>query len=164
MNLCCPQCNSSDLKKVSLAYQEGLYRVNTQTRITGFLIGSDGLDIFTARARTRGLQQTEMSKLLSPPVKWSYLKLLLWAVLVTILALIAYVIHVNSTPPPVSSLPPKLYVVFAPMLLVFLMFVFWRHNRITYQAQRIQWECSFICERCGAVSVHDLPHSTLPHT
>jgi hypothetical protein len=162
MDLYCPHCNSSDLKRVSLAYREGLYRVSTRTRIIGLLMGSGGPGIFAGNARTRGFHQTEISQLLNPPVKWSYGKLLLWAGVLSLVALIAFVIHVNSTPPPVSSLPAQLYVIFASIFLAFLLFVFWRHNRVTYQAQYIQWERSFICQRCGAVSVHDVPHSSHP--
>jgi hypothetical protein len=160
MDLYCPHCNSSDLKKASLAYQEGLYRVNTRTRIIGLLMGSDGPGIFAGNARTRGFHQTEISKLLNPPVKWSYGKLLLWAGVFSLLALIAFVIHVNSTPPPVSSLPVKLYVVFGPIFLALLAFVFWRHNRVTYRTQYLRWDRSFICERCGAVSLHDISNSS----
>jgi hypothetical protein len=162
MDLNCPRCSSSDLKRASLAYQEGLYRVNTRTRIIGFLMGGDGPGIIAGNARTRGSHQTEISKLLSPPMKWSYLKLVLWSGGFSIFALIAYVIHVNSTAPPVSSLPVKLYVVFGPIFLALLAFVFWRHNRVKYKAQYIQWERSFICQRCGAVSLHDVPHSSHP--
>ena len=74
MDLHCPQCKSTDLKKVSLAYQEGLYRVDTRTRLTGVLIGSDGPDMVVGKARTKGFRQSELSKILSPPRKWSYLK------------------------------------------------------------------------------------------
>ena len=162
MDLYCPHCNSSDLKRASLAYQEGLFRVNTRTRIIGLLVGGDGPGVLAGNARTRGFHQTELSKLLNPPVKWSYGKLLLWAGVFSLLALIAFVIHVNSTAPPVSSLPAQLYVIFASIFLAFLLFVFWRHNRVTYQAQYIQWERSFICQRCGAVSLHDVPHNSHP--
>ena len=34
MELQCPNCKSVDLKKVSLAYQEGLNRVSTRTRLS----------------------------------------------------------------------------------------------------------------------------------
>jgi hypothetical protein len=162
MHLHCPQCNSSDLRRASLAYQEGLHRVNTRMRIIGFLIGSDGPGIFAGNSRTTGFHQTDLSKLLNPPVKWSYGKLLLWGGILSIFALIAFVIHVNSAAPPVSSLPVKLYVVFGPIFLGLLTFTFWRHNRLTYRARYIEWERSFICQRCGAVSVHDVPHSSHP--
>jgi hypothetical protein len=79
MNLHCPYCNATDVKKVSLAYQEGLCRVRARTRITGWLIGDNGSDIFVGTARTKGFRQSEISKSLSPPARWSYGKLVLWA-------------------------------------------------------------------------------------
>jgi hypothetical protein len=33
MDLRCPQCNSGDLKKVSLVYQEGISHVNAGTQL-----------------------------------------------------------------------------------------------------------------------------------
>jgi hypothetical protein len=162
MELNCPHCNSNDIKNVSLAYEEGLYRVNTRTRITGFLFGGDGPEIFAGRARTKGFHQSGISRLLDPPVKWAYRKLVLWSGVLSILALFAYVIHVNSTPRPVSSLPVKLYVVFAPIVLALAAVVFWRHNRIVYRAKYLEWQRSFICGRCGAVSLHDISLNSPP--
>ena len=65
MELQCPNCKSTDLKKVSLAYQEGLQRVSTRTRLRGVVVGSDGPDVVVGRATTKGIQQTEISKALS---------------------------------------------------------------------------------------------------
>ena len=36
------------------AYEEGLFRENTRTRLMGWLIGDDGSDLFVGTARTRG--------------------------------------------------------------------------------------------------------------
>jgi len=135
MDLYCPHCNSNDLKNVSLAYEEGLYASASIRPIMGFLLGADGPEIFAGRARTKGFHQSETSRLLNPPMKWAYRKLVLWSGVLSMLALFAYVIHVNSTPPPGSSLPVKLYVVFAPFVLAVAAVVFSRHNRITYRAK-----------------------------
>ena len=82
MELQCPNCRSTDLKKVSLAYQEGLQHVSTRTRLRGVVVGSDGPDVVVGRATTKGIQQTEISKALTPPTKWSYVKLFGWSALV----------------------------------------------------------------------------------
>ncbi len=157
MDLRCPKCSSTDLKKVSLAYQEGLFHVNTRTRMLGLLFASAGPDIMVGRATTRGLQQTALSKSLVPPTKWSYLKLLLWSTAISFVSLVAYVRVVMTSPPPVSSLPVKIYVVVAPLVFIFLAVSIWRHNHSSYQTQYAQWDKSFICERCGTVSSHDFP-------
>ena len=82
MDLQCPNCKSTDLKKVSLAYQEGFQRISTRTRLRGVVVGSDGPDMVVGRATTKGIQQTGISKALSPPKKWSYVKLFGWSALV----------------------------------------------------------------------------------
>jgi hypothetical protein len=73
------------------------------------LIGSGGPDMVVGRARTEGVRQTELSKRLSPSGKWSYLKLVVWGGIISILALIAYVNHVMASPPPVSAVPEEIY-------------------------------------------------------
>ena len=157
MDLRCPKCSSTDLKKVSLAYQEGLFRVDTRTRMLGLLFASGGPDVMVGRATTRGVQQSALSKSLVPPTKWSYLKLILWSAAISFVALVTYVRVVMTSPPPVSSLPVKIYAVVAPLVFLCLVVSIWRHNHSGYQRQYAEWDQSFICERCGAVSGHDFP-------
>jgi hypothetical protein len=160
MDLRCPKCNSYDLKKVSLAYQEGLFHVNTRTRMLGLLFASGGPDVMVGRATTTGVQQSALSKSLVPPTKWSYMKLILWSATISFIALVAYVRVVMTSPPPVSSLPVKIYVAVAPLVFIFLFVSIWRHNHSGYQRQYTLWDQSFICERCGTVSSHDFPSSS----
>jgi hypothetical protein len=152
MDLRCPKCNSINLKKASLARQEGAYRIDTRSRMWGLLFAGGGPDILVGRTTTRGSQQSVLSKRLSPPSKWSYVKLVLWSGVVTFIALLLYVQHVMSSPVPASSLPVKLYVIFAPVVVLLLIGIVWRHNHSTYQQKFAQWNESFICERCGTVS------------
>ena len=152
MDLRCPKCSSTDLKKVSLAYQEGLCRVDTRTRMLGFLFASGGPDVMVARATTSGVQQSALSKSLAPPTKWSYLKLILWSAAISFVALVAYVRAVMTSPPPVSSLPVKIYVVVAPLVFILLFVMIWQHNHSTYRQKCSEWHNSYICDRCGTVS------------
>jgi hypothetical protein len=156
MDLRCPNCESADLKKLSLAYQEGRFQVDSRTRLRGVVVGEGGPNVVVGRATTRGIQQTELSKHLSPPAKWSYMKLVLWSAFVSLAALIVYVRSVMSSSFPGSSLPVKLYAFLAPVTFVLLVALYWRHNHSTYQAQYAQWNRSFICQRCGTVSQHEL--------
>src|SRR5258708_13131628 len=81
MDLRCPKCNSTDLKKVSLAYQEGLYRSDARTRLSAALVGGNGPGLLVGRATTQASHQSALSKQLSPPAKWSYLRVGSWSVL-----------------------------------------------------------------------------------
>ena len=80
-DLPCPNCNSTDLKKVSLVYQEGLFHTVAHTRFGAVGLGGHGPGLIIGKATTRGFHQSVLSKRLNPPVKWSYRKLILWWVL-----------------------------------------------------------------------------------
>ena len=156
MDLRCPKCNSSDLKSLSVAYQEGRFSANARSRFRGVVVGEGGPDVMVGRVTTREVQQSDLSKRLSPPTKWSYRKVVLWSVVVSILALVIYVRSVMSHPGPASSLPVSLYAVIFPIVLVVLLAAIWRHNHSTYSREYAEWSRSFVCERCGTVSQHDL--------
>jgi hypothetical protein len=76
-DLRCPNCNSTNLKKVSLVYQQGLSHTVAHTRQRAVAVGC-GLGFLIGTATTRGVHQSVLSKQLSPPVKWPYRKLVLW--------------------------------------------------------------------------------------
>jgi hypothetical protein len=152
MDLRCPKCNSNSLKKVSLAYQEGTCHIDTRSRMRGLLFAGGGPDVLIGRTTTLGSQQSALSKRLSPPTRWSYVKPVGWSGVVTLIALVLYVQHVMASPVPASSLPVKLYVVFAPVVLLLLLGIVWRHNHSTYEEEYARWNESFICKRCGAVT------------
>ena len=154
MDLRCPKCNSTDLKKVSLAHEEGLLRSEGRTRLRAVVAGSGGPDLVVARATTHGTQQSALSKKLTPPVKWSYLKVIGWSVLVFVCAswLVFYVNTVTTNATTVSSAPLTLFALISGAIFALLLFLVWRHNHSSYQTQYAQWDESFICERCGTVS------------
>src|ERR1700730_9909048 len=149
MDLRCPNCNSIDLKKLSLACQEGRVSVNTRSRLRAVVIGDGGPGVVVGRATTRGTHQTELSRQLSPPRKWSYLKLIVWSVVFSLVALVVYVRSVMAEPAPASSLPVRLYALFSPMVFLVLLALYWRHNHSTHSRQYALWDRSFVCERCG---------------
>jgi hypothetical protein len=154
MDLRCPKCNSTDLKKVSLAHEEGLLRSEGRTRLRAVVAGSGGPDLVVARATTHGTQQSALSKKLAPPVKWSYLKVIGWSVLVFLSAgwLVFYVNSVTTNATNVSSAPLTLFALISGAVFALLLFLVWKHNHSSYQTQYAQWDKSFICERCGTVS------------
>jgi hypothetical protein len=152
--LYCTHCQSTDLRKVSLVYEQGRFGLEARTRFRGFLLGTDGPDLIGGYAHTVGVVPSRLSNKLRPPVKWSYLKIVGWFVFFFLVALVAYIQSVKSSSRPASSLPVTIYVVVASCLLVFLELVIWRHNHHAYLFERTRWERSFLCMRCGRVSVH----------
>jgi hypothetical protein len=155
MDLRCPKCNSTDLKKVSLAHQEGLFRSEGRTRLRAVVVGGGGPDLVVGRATTRGTEQSALSKKLTPPVKWSYLKVIRWSVLVFLCAgwLVFYVNTVTTNATTVSSAPLTAFGLISGAVFVLLLFLVWKHNHSTFRKQFAEWDTSFICQRCGAVSL-----------
>jgi hypothetical protein len=151
MELRCQHCGSTDLRKVSLVYQEGRTYLKGRTGLRALLLGTNGPDLVLGRASTTGILQTQLSKNSEPPVKWSYLKLVGWFVLGSFVALIAYVHSVMSSSAVASSLPVGSVFLIASCLLILLVFFFWRHNHFVYPRQFAEWERSFLCMRCGNV-------------
>jgi hypothetical protein len=160
MDLRCPDCNSTHLKRVSLAYQENVRHVDNRTRLRAFLFGNEGPSLIVGKAVTQGVHWTQLSKVLSPPRKWSYVRLVLGSAGVTVVALFGYILFVASSPPPVTTLPLKMYVFLAPVVFLVLAFAVWRHNHLRFPRECARWERSFICQRCGAVSLQNVPRSS----
>ena len=155
VELQCQKCGSIDLKKVSLIYQDGLSQVKSRSRLIGLLFGASGPVIVTGTSVKHGILQSELSKSLNPPVKWSYAKLVVGSFVLTCFALFAYVVFVSASVPPVSTLPVKLYVFLAPFAFLFVAFATWRHNHLVYPRAYNEWDRSFLCQRCGTISSHN---------
>jgi len=150
----CPNCNSTDLKKVSLACQEGLFCTVAHTRFRAGVVGGHGPDLVIGKATTRGFHQSVLSKQLNPPVKWSYRKLILWWALafLSIGWIVFYINTITKNSGAVLSHPLTLFTFIAAATFLLLLVLFWRHNQTTHKRRYSQWERSFLCQRCGSVT------------
>jgi len=150
----CPNCGSTDLKKVSLAYQEGLFYTAARTRLRAVGVGSCGPDFVIGKATTRGFHQSVLSKQLTPPVKWSYRKLILWWVVVflSIGWIVFYINTITKNSAAVLSPPLVLWSGLSAITFLLLLVLFWRHNQFAYKRRYSQWERSFLCQRCGTLT------------
>src|SRR5580658_44618 len=74
----CSVCRSTNLVKVSLAYEQGLSEYKGRSRSRGLSLGTGWLGLWGGRAKTTGTVQTRLSVRLSPPTKWSYWKTSEW--------------------------------------------------------------------------------------
>jgi len=153
MNLRCPQCNSTDLKKLSLAYEEGISHMNAHTRLRGVVVGSDGPDLVVGSGTTKGIQQTAISKAAAPPTRWSYKRLVGWSVLLFLAVgwIVFYTNTVATNSESVLSFPLTLYMVVALGIFAVILTYFWKHNA-SYRLKFVRWNRSFLCNRCGNIS------------
>jgi len=149
----CSNCNSTYLKKVSLAYQQGLFYTVAHSRLRAVAVGSCGPDLLIGTATTHGVHQSVLSKQLSPPVKWPYRKLVLWWAVVSFsIGWIIFYMTSSLKHSAVLSPPLILFSRLSAVTSVLLLVLFWRHNQTTYKRRYSQWERSFLCQRCGTVT------------
>jgi len=135
----CPNCNSSDLKKVSLIYAAGVYE--SRGRITGFFVGnSDGLLL----GKYRGKNQSRLSTMVNPPRKLPYAApIIFW--LVGFFPVMAFV-GLGKL-----SLTTGLLGVTYVLLLHVLPAGALVYNFFVYPKKYKRWEGMFMCQRCGAL-------------
>jgi predicted RNA-binding Zn-ribbon protein involved in translation (DUF1610 family) len=152
MELRCPNCGSMDLKRVSLAYEEGLSGIKAKSRLRGLSFGDDGPSVFVGTTTTNGIAQTQLSTRLRPPRKWSYIKLVGWLGLALLILLIVYVHIVMVRSAQVSSAPGEVGAAICLGAFAFVCAVVWRHNHLKYPQEFAKWDRSFVCGRCGTVS------------
>ena len=150
----CRNCNSTNLKKVSLAYQQGLFHTVAHTRLRAVAVGSCGPDLLIGKATTRGVHQSVLSKRLSPPVKWPYRNLALWwgVVSCSIGWILFYINCFLKHSSAVLSPPLILFSQLSAVTFLLLLVLFWRHNQFTHKHRYSRWERSFLCQRCGSIT------------
>jgi hypothetical protein len=148
-NLRCPNCGSANWKMVPLVYEQGLSHTTAKSRLLGFALG----DVAVGRAITHTDHESELSKRLRPPEKWSYWRVIRWTVLVSFVFLIAYIHRVMGSSTPVSSMGAVVGMFFVAGVALFCLFLVWRHNSFSYPREQGRWSRSFLCQRCGTVTL-----------
>jgi hypothetical protein len=152
MNAECEKCGSTDFTKLSLIYEQGFSELKTRSRGWGAGFGIEGAALGFGRAKTAGHFQSKLSRAVSPPGKMSYWKVIKWGLLVS---LIVWWVLFNLTAAPGG---PRLLAPDFPFiacanggLLVFLLWVVWRYNRLVFPGRYANWDSSFMCTRCGHI-------------
>jgi hypothetical protein len=139
----CPNCSSTDLRKVSLVHAAGIYE--SRGRFLGLLLGSmDGVLV----GQYRGTSQSRLSRLLNPPRKLPYLApIVLWLIGFFILmsfdarGKLSWVMAVFSVT----------YVLLLPAYLLGSLI----YNLFIRPKKFKQWQQKFICQQCGAIVEDD---------
>jgi hypothetical protein len=137
----CPNCNSSNLKRVSLIHAAGVYE--SRGRFRGLLFGGTDGALF---GRYRGTSQSRLSALSNPPARAPYR----W----TDHFMANRILH-----PDVFRWTRKLswemavlsvaYLFLLPAYLLASLF----YNFFVRPAKHRRWKEKFMCQRCGTISV-----------
>lgn len=147
----CSVCKSTNLVRVSLAYEQGLSELQSQSRVGGFSLATSGVGLWSGRAKSNGTLQTRLSARLSPPTKMSYWKTTIWWFL-GLLALwfVAIALMPQNAHKAKEFSRECVWIADAyAAALVFLWWFIWRYNHRVFPIQHRRWDRSFLCRRCG---------------
>ena len=136
-SLACTQCGSTEVRRLSMIYEEGLSQSASQSQ-TAF--GGAGFGT-TASTFSTGVSQTALSKKAAPPTKKHTI---LWAMLAAFVGLMALsgVSHFSFWT-----------LVFAGLtyLCVQKALEAKAYNAAVFPEEHARWQRSFMCNRCGGV-------------
>ncbi len=148
----CSVCQSTNLVKVSLAYEQGLSEYKGRTRSHGLSLGTGGLGFWGGRAKTTAAFQTRLSARLSPPAKRSYWKTFKWWLAgLIILWFVGIAVQENAHNAKEFSHAFNYGMDAYGAALVILSSLIWHYNHRVFQVKRKRWDGSFMCRRCGRI-------------
>jgi hypothetical protein len=134
----CPNCSSTDLRKVSLVYAAGIHE--SRGWFLGLLLGgADGAIL----GRYRGTSQSRLSRLLNPPRRLPYVApIVLW--LIGFFILMSF--DAQGKLSWVMAVLSVAYVLLLPAYLLGSLI----YNLFIRPKKFKQWQQKFMCQRCGA--------------
>lgn len=135
----CPNCSSTDLRKVSLVHAAGIYEA--RGHFLGLLFGSmDGL-LF---GRYRGTSQSHLSRSLNPPRRLPYIvPIVIW--LIGFFLLMSF--DARGKLSWAMAVFSVAYVLLLPTYLVGSLI----YNFFVRRKKFKVWQQKFMCQRCGAI-------------
>jgi len=135
----CPNCSSTDFRKVSLVYAAGIHE--SRGWFLGLLLGgADGAIL----GRYRGTSQSRLSRLLNPPRRLPYVApIVLW--LIGFFILMSF--DAQGKLSWVMAVLSVAYVLLLPAYLLGSLI----YNLFIRPKKFKQWQQKFMCQHCGAI-------------
>ena len=66
--------------------------------------------------------------------------------------IVFYINTITKNSAAVSSPALTLFALLSAATFLLLLVPFWRHNQFAYKRRYLQWERSFLCQRCGSLT------------
>jgi hypothetical protein len=139
LTLACPKCGASEVRKLSLIYDEGRSTIRTQSQTVGAGFSGGGMGFGSASTSTTGQQQTALSKQAAPPARKMWL---LWGAVAVVSGFMA--------------LGGLRHPGFGTLVLIAI--VAWaarsamrgrEYNATVHPGLLERWQRSWMCNRCG---------------
>jgi hypothetical protein len=129
--------------------EEGGSGRRTKCCLTALFLRDVRPNVIIGRAATKGITQPQLSKRLRLPKKWSYAKLLVWTVVLSIVLLVVYVHNVMESSSIVSSAPVLVAAGLVLIIVVAILFATWRHFILGDSPNGCTRSCVKAVAECG---------------
>lgn len=139
----CPVCKSENIKRLPIAYSEGISDVKLNTSGGGVVIGSNGIGLGIGSSDTKGISQSRLSSSISPPSDNTDK---FYFIFTAILATISFITFRYD-----SILFGSIFAVLGIISLLFAI----SGESEEQKKKRIKWENSYICLRCGVIHLRE---------
>jgi hypothetical protein len=130
----CPNCNSEQIQKLSLVFENGLSHINTRTSGTGIGFGPGGIGVGVGAGRTQGVQMTATAAKAAPPQRKRLAGLI-------ILAIVFFAFGKTF---------PILFI--GTLICGFVAYQNFRFNREVFPGLYGAWDAAYMCARCGVIA------------
>lgn len=142
----CPHCHSLNTQSFEMVYKNGISHIDANTGTVGISNNGHG----GAVSKTKGTEQTELSKSVAPPEEQSVIANLLGGCLLSFILFIVFIV-VFGVILDFNLSDNWIYVfVFLGIGLAFLgVYMAIDYNEKDYPLEIARWKHSFLCMRCG---------------
>jgi len=134
----CPTCNSNNIQKLSLVFENGLSHIDTRTSGSGVGVGVGGggvgVGLGFGGGRTRGTQMTATAAKAAPPQKRRYGWFVFFAVICFFIGESAHTWLLGT------------------LLFGWLAFSAAKYNRTQFPILFRTWDEAYMCTRCGTIA------------
>ena len=152
MKVCCPDCNSEDVYKVSHIYEAMTQETKTSSNVVGVGLGNNGAGILVGTSSSSGETQSLLAKKLSPPANPSAngCGCVLAIIAIIVLIFVSIIVGVNS-----SGLIGWAIFIFGSIFISVLAVKMFTMKHPEYDEELRVWNKKWVCNRCGTVFILD---------
>lgn len=147
----CPKCHSTNIQKLSVAYQEGHTEIEIHSKDDSWTNSKE--------YKTTGVQKTKLAESAAPPQNQSYWEAIFALVgLYVIVSIIKWVVLNFLIPTGLKSLAETIGSWGIDLLFIYLLYSWLikvHEYKKIYPQKLDEWKRSWICKKCGHIFVKD---------
>lgn len=144
----CPKCNSDNIVRFSVAYNNGTSNVSLQTKGSGVGIGTGGVGVGVGSASTTGTAMSNTAQIAAPPRQKSVVGTFVRTII--IYSIIGVILNLLFDTHKIRGELVIEDIIFF-VLPTYLAVQAYKYNKNVYPNLLYHWQHSWICNKCGHI-------------